>query len=119
MHRAPSDALRNTKREKEDKRAQRRGAVYGSCELQNRGEQLHVVSWTRSHAFPRDLRGSHPRNHGGNGEEDEDGVTPGQGYAAQRQGVGKKRRDSGRALFSHFRISGIKPIVSQLSRPDI
>lgn len=95
MCRAQSDALRKTKKgeKKKENGAQRRGTVYGSCELQNRGEQLHVVSRTGSHAFPRDLRGSHPRDHGGDGEKDEDGVAPGEGHAAQRQGVGKNRGD--------------------------
>lgn len=63
--------------------------LYGSCGLQDRGRQLYVASRTGSHAFPRDLRGSHPRDHGGNGETVEERVAPGQGYAAQREGFGK------------------------------
>lgn len=63
--------------------------LYGSCGLQDRGRQLFVASRTGSHAFPRDLRGSHPRDHGGNGETVEERVAPGQGYAAQREGFGK------------------------------
>lgn len=50
---------------------------------------MHVASRTGSHAFPRDLRGSHPRDHGGNGEKVENGVAPGEGDAAQRERVGK------------------------------
>lgn len=50
---------------------------------------MHVASRTGSHAFPRDLRGSHPRDHGGNGEKVENGVAPGEGHAAQRERVGK------------------------------
>lgn len=65
-------------------------AVYGSCGLQERGRQLHVASRTGSHAFPRDLRGSHPRDHGGNGEKVENGIAPGERDAAQRKRVGKK-----------------------------
>lgn len=69
-------------------------SVYGSCELQDRGRQLHVVSRTTgSHAFPRDLRGSHPGDHGGDGEEVQDGVAPGEGHAAQRERVGKIQED--------------------------
>lgn len=65
--------------------------VYGSCGLQDRGRQLHVASRTGSHAFPRDLRGSHPRDHGGDGEKVENGVASGEGHAAQRQRVGKSQ----------------------------
>lgn len=50
---------------------------------------MHVASRTGSHAFPRDLRGSHPRHYGGDGEEVENGLAPGEGYAAEREGNGK------------------------------
>lgn len=73
--------------------AQRCSALYGSCGLQDRGRQLHVASRTWSHAFPRDLRGSHPRNHGGDGEKVENGVTPGEGHAAERKRVGKSQAE--------------------------
>lgn len=83
--RAHSDALRDRGA------ARHQTTVYGSCGLQGRGRQLHVASRTGSHAFPRDLRGSHPRHHGGNGEKVENGVAPGEGDAAQRERVGKRR----------------------------
>lgn len=67
----------------------RRGTVYGSCGLQDRARQLHVASRTGSHAFPRDLRGSHPGDHGGNGEALQIGVAPGEGHAAQRERFGE------------------------------
>lgn len=73
--------------------AQRCSALYGSCGLQDRGRQLHVASRTWSHAFPRDLRGSHPRNHGGDGEKVENGVSPGEGHAAERKRVGKSQAE--------------------------
>ncbi|CAG00754.1 unnamed protein product [Tetraodon nigroviridis] len=87
--RAHSDALR------ERGAARHQTTVYGSCGLQGRGRQLHVASRTGSHAFPRDLRGSHPRDHGGNGETVENGVAPGQGDAAQRERVGKSAQRGG------------------------
>lgn len=65
--------------------------VYGSCGLQDRARQLQVASRTGSHAFPRDLRGSHPRDHGGDGETVQIGVATHEGHATQRQGVGKSR----------------------------
>lgn len=88
--RAHSDALRDRGA------ARHQTTVYGSCGLQGRGRQLHVASRTGSHAFPRDLRGSHPRDHGGNGETVENGVAPGEGDAAQRERVGKSDECGGR-----------------------
>lgn len=87
--RAHSDALRDRGA------ARHQTTVYGSCGLQGRGRQLHVASRTGSHAFPRDLRGSHPRDHGGNGEKVENGVAPGEGDAAQRERVGESGERGG------------------------
>lgn len=65
--------------------------VYGSGGLQGRSSRSHVAPRTGSHAFPRDLRGSHPRDHGGDGEKVQVGVSSGQNHADQRQRDGEAR----------------------------
>lgn len=60
--------------------------------LQGRGRPLRVAPRTGSYAFPRDLRGPHPGHHGGDGETLQDRLPPGQGDAAQREGVGKQEQ---------------------------
>jgi len=64
------------------------GSVYGNSGVQSRRKYLSFPS--PSHAFPRDLRRPHPRNHGGDGEAIQDRVPPGQRGTDERPRNGKK-----------------------------
>lgn len=64
------------------------GSVYGNSGVQSRRKYLSFPS--PSHAFPRDLRRPHPRNHGGDGEAIQDRVPPGQRGTNERPRNGKK-----------------------------
>lgn len=56
--------------------------------MQSRRKYLSFPS--PSHAFPRDLRRPHPRDHGGDGEAIQDRVPPGQRGTDERPGYGKE-----------------------------